>query len=500
MRAPRSTLSRGTATRRCGHEGSQLPNIAVVLAGGAGNRLGLEYPKQFAKVAGKQIIEHTIEIFQSHPAVDEILVVSKPEYTHNVLDLVNRNHYTKVVKVVNGGPARTDSTRAAILALDGYGDDAKVLFHDAVRPFLSHSIVDRCLSALESASAVDVVVRSADTLVVVDEAGYIESIPDRAWIRRGQTPQAFRLGVIRRAYGLLADDAALSATCDCSVVFKALPEVRVAVIAGDAANIKITEPIDLFLADKLFQSRGDTSIVEDSRRWIGERLKDTVLVIFGGSSGIGLSVGEIAQLHGARVHSFSRHATGTDITIASTVSHALEQVVSEEGRIDYVVNTAAVFARRPLIHMSEREILGCIDANLTGAFTVARLAHPHLARTAGSLLLFTSSSYTRGRAFSSVYSATKAAVANMTQSLAEEWEGDGVKVNCLNPERTATPMRVQNFGYEPPESLLTAGEVAEASLAVLVSGRSGHIVDVRINKSVDAVARADPTQDQAGPG
>ena len=68
---------------------------------------------------------------------------------------------------------------------------------------------------------------------------------------------------------------------------------------------------------------------------------------------------------------------------------------------------------------------------------------------------------------------------NLTQALADEWGGTGVKVNCINPERTATPMRTKAFGEEPPGSLLSSEEVARASLATLVSGETGHIVDIR---------------------
>ena len=78
----------------------------------------------------------------------------------------------------------------------------------------------------------------------------------------------------------------------------------------------------------------------------------------------------------------------------------------------------------------------------------------------------------------------------MTPALAEEWAGDGIKVNCVNPERTATPMRVANFGEEPPGTLLTPEEVAEASWRSSASGKSGHIVDVRRHDSADSPAAA----------
>ena len=95
------------------------------------------------------------------------------------------------------------------------------------------------------------------------------------------------------------------------------------------------------------------------------------------------------------------------------------------------------------------------------------------------MLLFTSSSYTRGRSGYSLYSSAKAATVNLTQALADEWAGDGVRVNCVNPERTATPMRTKAFGDEPAGSLLDSEAVARTSLDVMVSDFNGHVIDVR---------------------
>jgi ribitol-5-phosphate 2-dehydrogenase (NADP+) / D-ribitol-5-phosphate cytidylyltransferase len=110
---------------------------------------------------------------------------------------------------------------------------------------------------------------------------------------------------------------------------------------------------------------------------------------------------------------------------------------------------------------------------------IAQVFFPHLERTRGSLLLFTSSSYTRGRSGYSLYSSAKAAVVNLTQALADEWGETGVRVNCVNPERTGTPMRTKAFGDEPPDSLLESARVARASLDVLLSDGTGHVVDLR---------------------
>ena len=98
------------------------------------------------------------------------------------------------------------------------------------------------------------------------------------------------------------------------------------------------------------------------------------------------------------------------------------------------------------------------------------------------MLFYTSSSYTRGRAFYSLYSSTKAAVVNFVQAIAQEWEPWGIQVNCINPERTKTPMRVKNFGIENEATLLTAREVAEKSLKTLLADFTGQVIDVKLNR------------------
>ena len=119
--------------------------------------------------------------------------------------------------------------------------------------------------------------------------------------------------------------------------------------------------------------------------------------------------------------------------------------------------------------------------NLIAPALVAQEAFPHLKKTRGSLTLFTSSSYTRGRAGYALYSATKAGVVNLSQALSEEWAEAGVRINAINPQRTATPMRTAAFGEEPDETLLSPAAVANATVAVIESKLTGQVVNVRLH-------------------
>ncbi|WP_308212463.1 SDR family oxidoreductase [Actinomadura madurae] len=136
-------------------------------------------------------------------------------------------------------------------------------------------------------------------------------------------------------------------------------------------------------------------------------------------------------------------------------------------------------ADRPLDTIGSEAVEEALRVNYLAPIHIARAAFPYLAKTGGRLLLYTSSSYTRGRADYSLYSSAKAATVNLTQALADEWSADGVLINCINPERTSTPMRTAAFGQEPPHTLLSADQVARTSLNVLLSGLTGQVVDVR---------------------
>jgi 2-C-methyl-D-erythritol 4-phosphate cytidylyltransferase len=454
-----------------------LRTVAVVLAGGTGSRVGLDRPKQLLKVAGRTLIEHTVEALHGCPEIDEIIVMMAPDHVEEARELLlGRPTLPKLSRVLPGGADRNASTRAALPALGD--EECNVLFHDAVRPLLPRGVVSACVAALRDYAAVDVAIPSADTIVRVDDAGCIADIPDRSRLRRGQTPQGFRLSTIRRAYELAAADPDFRATDDCGVVLRYLPDVPIYVVPGDEVNLKVTYPIDLFLADKLFQLASHTARPRTAAE-LEEALHGRTVVVFGGSYGIGADVSRLADEAGCRVFAYSRSTTGTYVERPDTVRAALADAAGRAGRIDAVVVTAAELATGPLTAMSDADVRRQLDVNLFGSATVARESEPYLRESRGHLVLFTSSSYTRGRADYALYSATKAAVVNLAQALADEWSPAGIQVNVVNPERTRTPMRERAFGDEPAETLLKSEAVALTVLDLLTSEMTGHVIDVR---------------------
>ncbi len=230
-----------------------MRTVATVLAGGLGQRTGLGIPKQLLKIAGKTVLEHSVAAFSAAPEIDEIIVVMTAGRTGAVAELLARGSHHKVSQVIEGGQTRSASTRRALAALGA--EECDVLLHDAARPLVSQQIIEGCVTALKAYQAVGVTIPASDTIVVTAD-GVITQMPSRGSLHRCQTPQGFRLSVIRRAYELAGRDPAFTATDDCGVVLRYLPEVPIGVVAGSERNIKVTYPDDIAVAEALL--KGDS--------------------------------------------------------------------------------------------------------------------------------------------------------------------------------------------------------------------------------------------------
>ncbi|MEM2297652.1 MAG: 2-C-methyl-D-erythritol 4-phosphate cytidylyltransferase [Ignisphaera sp.] len=452
--------------------------LAIILAGGRGERFRDEIPKQFVNLAGKPIICHTIEKFEKHPLIDEIYIVIPEEFYHYTLELVKARSYKKVTKILIGGRTRQESSRVGVFATPD--DVENILIHDAVRPFVSEEIINDVIKALEKFEAVDTAIPVTDTIIEAKEK-IIVNIPKRDYLYRGQTPQGFKSKIIKKAHELALRDGINNAPDDCSLVLRyGLAEIYV--VEGSEFNIKITYPLDLHLADKILQ----LNYVKVSGKLepsIKEQIHGKVLIVFGGTSGIGEKIHNLWNQLNGKSYAFSRR-TGVDITHLESVSEALEHVYSREGKIDAVVVTAGVLKPGFLHGMDLKDIINIINTNLIGPIVVSKLSIQYLKETRGSLLLFGSSSYSYGRAGYVPYSASKAALVNLVQGLADELSPYGIRVNIINPERTDTPMRRAAFGNEDKSTLLSPEYVARVAINVLLKDITGAVVDV---KKVDEI-------------
>jgi len=448
--------------------------IGIILASGTGQRFGDSQPKQFMKLAGLPVIVHTLKAFQDSPLIDGVIVVSHEDYLDDVWEMVRLHALSKVEKVVAGGETRQESSR---IGIECVGDEAScVLIHDSVRPFLPQSVITRLVKAVKIHDAVDTVIPSADTLVEIDGEGFIRRIPDRASFRRGQTPQAFKLKLIREAHAHASVEGIVNATDDCFLVLRT--GTPVFTVEGDEQNIKITYPLDLHLADRLFQLK--THSMESVNNHV-TLLSNKVFMIIGGTAGIGKSLCEKLRNHSRRVYCFSRStALPVDICQIGTIQKAVDYVAGIEGRIDFAINCAGDLIRKNIEFTSLEEWQRIYDANINGSFYFAKSLIPLFRKqNSGSIMFIGSSSYTRGRGGYAAYSSSKAALVNFCQALSEELAPNNIKVNLVSPGRVRTPLRFRNFGNEDPATLLDADHVADEIVRALATDTTGSIFEVR---------------------
>lgn len=451
-----------------------MKNVAVILAGGVGERFGSEIPKQFIKLAGKPVIIHTLKTFEEHPLIHEIYVVVPREHYSYAIELIHRYEFKKIKKILIGGDTRQESSRIGVFAC---GDDVdNVLIHDSVRPFISKEIITNVIEALNKYPGVDVAIPSPDTIIEISNENTIENIPPRNMLRLGQTPQGFKRDIIMKAHQMALNEGFNKATDDCGLVLRyKLGEIYV--VDGSEYNIKITRPLDIHLADKIFQLK-HIKISGKIDPHVKEYVKGKVMVVFGGTSGIGKDLVDLWNNLGGFAYPFSRR-NGVDITKSKDVENALKKVCEEKNRIDVVVCTAGVLKLEFFDRMSMDEIMDEINVNFVGSIVVAKASIPYLKESRGSLILFGSSSYTRGRAGYIIYSATKAALVNFVQGLSDELSDYGVRVNIVVPERTDTPMRRMNFGNEDKSLLLSSEFVAKVTINAIGSDITGSVIHVR---------------------
>ena len=232
-------------------------NIAVILAGGIGARVGGGVPKQLLPLAdGRSVLEHAVAAFEKSPCIDEVCIVMHPDYIAYAEQMLLANAWQKVHHIIPGGKERWESSVNAIRRLgdEAKGEEVNLLLHDAARPFVSQEIISRVCEALEQHEAVTVAIPSTDTVYeMVDDK--VARIPQRSTIMRAQTPQAFRLELIAEAYAkalgvdnLNAEVCAvcsLPATDDCGIVHKHMPEVPIYIVEGEEQNKKITFKEDI---------------------------------------------------------------------------------------------------------------------------------------------------------------------------------------------------------------------------------------------------------------
>ena len=212
-----------------------MKTAVIIPAAGAATRMGKQ--KQLMMLSGKPVIFHTIEAFEYHDDIDEIIVVAGGE----VADAVEYYGFDKVTAIVDGKDSRQDSVRAGLAEVSA--DTAFVLVHDGARPLVSDRVISDVLVRVKHGLCAIAGVKAKDTVKIADENGLVIDTPDRenAWLV--QTPQGFPRHILEEAH----QKANFIGTDDASLVERL--GIPVCMVEGDYRNIKLTTPDDLRMAE-----------------------------------------------------------------------------------------------------------------------------------------------------------------------------------------------------------------------------------------------------------
>ncbi|WP_294558314.1 2-C-methyl-D-erythritol 4-phosphate cytidylyltransferase [uncultured Mailhella sp.] len=219
-------------------------NIALIIAGGKGVRMGNIIPKQFIMVNDKPVIAYTLEVFQRHPSIDVIAVVCIDGWADILMNYAQQYGITKLRHVVPGGSVGQESIRNGLVELQKHYDENDiVLIHDAIRPMVSQDIISDCIAqTVKHGNAITVIPCQEAMLLTDDSASSIAAYP-RDHLKRTQTPQGFRLGHILKVHARAREMGITNSVASCTL----MTEVgeRVYFSTGSERNIKLTTPEDL---------------------------------------------------------------------------------------------------------------------------------------------------------------------------------------------------------------------------------------------------------------
>lgn len=214
--------------------------------------MGGKLPKQFLSLGGRRVVEWSVDAMERSLLIGAIEIVVNPDYRDLMEKIAASNGWRKVERIVDGGRERNESVRNAVKALGG--ENVNVLVHDAARPLISQAVIERVCNALLQHRAVGVAIPMVDTVWKV-ESDIVTGAPDRKELWRAQTPQGFRLDVLREAYlAAAADPNFEGATDDCGLVRHYVKGIDIFVVEGEQRNLKLTYPTDLDLLERLIDS------------------------------------------------------------------------------------------------------------------------------------------------------------------------------------------------------------------------------------------------------
>jgi 2-C-methyl-D-erythritol 4-phosphate cytidylyltransferase len=243
-----------------------VPVVAVILAAGQGSRFDPSQPKQLVSVGKREVIDWSIRAFERNARVSDIVVVVNNAVRGAVEKIADRENYAKLRMILNGGEQRSDSVSEALAALSSAGipPQAKLLVHDASRPFVTDETITECVRALNDRNAVVVAEPSDDAIAVTRDSGdrkVVEHVVPREEVVRLQTPQAFRFGTLSDAYRKASEDDDFSgSTNDASVLLRYAQQEEIGIVEGSVDNMAIVTVHDVAAAEDIAKAEALTAV------------------------------------------------------------------------------------------------------------------------------------------------------------------------------------------------------------------------------------------------
>lgn len=226
----------------------QSHNIALILAGGTGQRMHASVPKQFMEIDGETVLLHTLKAFQRHPLVHEIYVVCVPEWRGFVEREANRGGIGKMSGIVDAGDSCFASARNGIehLLRQNTAPDAIVLIHDAVRPLITHDIISRNIAVCLTDGNAITALPSYEAYLETSDGNTSEGFVPRERLMRAQTPHTFPLATLQHMLEL-ADERGIRESQSAFTLAGELGLAPLHIAQGDLRNFKITEQSDILI-------------------------------------------------------------------------------------------------------------------------------------------------------------------------------------------------------------------------------------------------------------
>lgn len=229
-----------------------MKNVAIILAGGIGKRVGLPTPKQFLKLKGKPLFMWSMDSLVKHPAIDRVLFVYNKSFFSETINILQEYNLSDKVELVEGGNERQISSYNALKYLKG-SDVKNVLIHDAARPIIDEELIANIISCLNDCEACVPVVRLKESICKIADREILK-IENREEFRVVQTPQGFDYETIILAHEKALEDNVKNSLDDSSLVLRLGKVVKF--VDGDPLNIKVTYEEDLKIAELFVNLKG----------------------------------------------------------------------------------------------------------------------------------------------------------------------------------------------------------------------------------------------------